>query len=65
MRFPCTATAFPNPLDPPPGCVFNPRCPMAMAHCSSEVPTPTTVEGGGFVECFLHDGRKRPAFESA
>jgi oligopeptide/dipeptide ABC transporter ATP-binding protein len=30
--------AFPNPLAPPPGCVFHPRCPQAGARCRSEPP---------------------------
>ena len=29
---------IPNPIDPPPGCTFNPRCPHADARCRSEVP---------------------------
>ena len=28
----------PNPLNPPPGCAFNPRCPHANARCRSERP---------------------------
>jgi oligopeptide/dipeptide ABC transporter ATP-binding protein len=28
----------PSPLNPPGGCRFHPRCPQAMARCSSEVP---------------------------
>jgi peptide/nickel transport system ATP-binding protein len=28
----------PNPLAPPPGCVFHPRCPHANARCRTEVP---------------------------
>ena len=28
----------PNPIDPPPGCPFHPRCPRAIARCRSEVP---------------------------
>jgi oligopeptide/dipeptide ABC transporter ATP-binding protein len=28
----------PNPIDPPPGCTFNPRCPLANDRCRSEVP---------------------------
>jgi len=28
----------PNPIDPPPGCPFHPRCPKAVARCRSEVP---------------------------
>ncbi|TWI54395.1 dipeptide transport system ATP-binding protein [Pseudomonas duriflava] len=29
---------LPNPLDPPPGCVFHRRCPYATERCKSEVP---------------------------
>jgi oligopeptide/dipeptide ABC transporter ATP-binding protein len=28
----------PSPLNPPPGCVFHPRCPRAEGRCSTEVP---------------------------
>jgi peptide/nickel transport system ATP-binding protein len=28
----------PNPIDPPPGCPFHPRCPRAIAICKSERP---------------------------
>ncbi len=28
----------PNPIDPPPGCPFHPRCPKAIARCRAEVP---------------------------
>jgi peptide/nickel transport system ATP-binding protein len=30
--------AFPNPLDPPPGCGFHPRCPQAGPRCRAEAP---------------------------
>ena len=29
---------IPNPIDPPPGCSFNPRCPLAFDLCRREVP---------------------------
>ena len=29
---------LPNPSDPPPGCVFHPRCESAMSVCRSSVP---------------------------
>jgi oligopeptide transport system ATP-binding protein len=29
----------PSPLKPPPGCVFHPRCPIAVDRCSAELPT--------------------------
>ncbi|MFI5013064.1 MAG: ABC transporter ATP-binding protein [Hyphomicrobiales bacterium] len=28
----------PNPIDPPPGCPFHPRCPRAVERCRSEAP---------------------------
>jgi peptide/nickel transport system ATP-binding protein len=29
---------IPNPIDPPPGCAFNPRCPLAFDLCRREKP---------------------------
>jgi peptide/nickel transport system ATP-binding protein len=29
---------IPNPINPPPGCVFNPRCPLADDRCRREAP---------------------------
>jgi peptide/nickel transport system ATP-binding protein len=29
---------IPNPIDPPPGCSFNPRCPLTFDLCRREVP---------------------------
>jgi peptide/nickel transport system ATP-binding protein len=46
--------SFPNPLEPPSGCAFHPRCPHAMAICRSTAPRPI-AEGGGHVECHLYD----------
>lgn len=42
---------YPNPIDPPPGCTFHPRCPKADERCSREVPQPV-FEGDRLVECF-------------
>jgi peptide/nickel transport system ATP-binding protein len=36
---------IPNPIAPPPGCAFHPRCPWAFEPCRSEVPE--LVEHGG------------------
>ncbi len=55
--------AYPNPVAPPPGCTFHPRCPRAMTHCSRIPPIPLSTEDG-LVECHLHDedyGRRRAA----
>ncbi|MFD0859941.1 ABC transporter ATP-binding protein [Roseovarius aquimarinus] len=46
--------AYPNPIAPPPGCHFHPRCPFAEAHCKSTAPRPVPREEGR-VECHLHD----------
>jgi peptide/nickel transport system ATP-binding protein len=46
--------AFPDPLNPPPGCAFHPRCPLAFGPCASVAPKPVTAEGG-LVACHLHD----------
>jgi peptide/nickel transport system ATP-binding protein len=35
----------PNPLNPPSGCAFHPRCPHANARCSSERPALTRFQG--------------------
>jgi len=35
----------PNPLNPPSGCAFHPRCPHANARCSAERPALTAFKG--------------------
>lgn len=55
------ATAFPNPLNVPPGCSFHPRCPEAMAICREKSPSPVTAAGTGLIECHLHDSAAFPA----
>ena len=47
--------AYPNPLEPPAGCTFHPRCINAMAHCSTDAPRPVAA-AGGHVECHLYAG---------
>ena len=32
------AGEIPSPIDPPPGCAFHPRCPLACGRCRREVP---------------------------
>jgi peptide/nickel transport system ATP-binding protein len=41
----------PSPLDPPNGCAFHPRCPMATDLCSQEAPEVRGREGGGAIAC--------------
>ena len=42
----------PSPLNPPTGCRFHPRCPVAMEHCSVEEPLFKEVSAGHFVACW-------------
>jgi oligopeptide transport system ATP-binding protein len=43
----------PDPANPPPGCVFHPRCPRASDPCSHEKPQLVDVGGGHLVACHL------------
>lgn len=42
---------MPSPIDPPPGCPFHPRCPLAEARCQSEVPALREVQPGHWAAC--------------
>ena len=42
----------PNLADPPPGCRFHPRCPLAMDICRREVPPMQTYAAAHRVACF-------------
>ncbi len=44
----------PDLRDPPPGCRFHPRCPMAMAVCREVVPPEVVFPDGVRVACHLH-----------
>jgi peptide/nickel transport system ATP-binding protein len=41
---------IPNPISPPRGCAFHPRCPHAYEPCRAEVPALAT-HGGATVAC--------------
>jgi len=43
----------PSPLHPPSGCVFHPRCPVAVARCRDEVPELREIKPGHWAACFL------------
>jgi peptide/nickel transport system ATP-binding protein len=43
---------IPSPLNPPPGCTFNPRCPHATDHCRSAAPSLAAVDDGHLVSCW-------------
>jgi len=44
---------IPNPIDPPGGCRFHPRCPIAEKICSQQQPPLVEVEAGHHVACHL------------
>jgi oligopeptide transport system ATP-binding protein len=43
----------PSALNPPPGCVFHPRCPIAVERCGGEVPLLRQVQPGHWAACHL------------
>jgi oligopeptide/dipeptide ABC transporter ATP-binding protein len=43
----------PSSLTPPPGCVFHPRCPIAEARCSAEIPALREIRPGHWGACHL------------
>jgi peptide/nickel transport system ATP-binding protein len=63
---PRTAVAgeVPNPLDPPTGCAFHPRCPHANERCRRELPSLralAAVEGAAVACHAVEEGRLAPA----
>jgi len=44
----------PNPMNPPAGCRFHPRCPHAMPQCRTAEPVFKEVERGRFTACHLY-----------
>ena len=40
----------PSPINPPPGCVFHPRCPEVSPVCRTKIPLKSTTDSG-FVTC--------------
>jgi len=43
----------PSPLNPPGGCVFHPRCPIAVDRCSAEKPALREIRSGHWAACHL------------
>ena len=46
--------SYPNPIDPPSGCAFHPRCAQVMPHCAMKLPSSNYVNGS-FVDCHLYN----------
>ena len=43
----------PSPINPPSGCPFHPRCPVAVARCQTEVPALRELRPGHWAACHL------------
>jgi oligopeptide transport system ATP-binding protein len=51
---------IPSPVNPPPGCRFHTRCPLAFERCKTEVPPLREYAPGHFAACHWveeHDGK--------
>ena len=48
---PMPAGEIPSAINPPPGCHFHPRCPIARPNCSVEEPALRELRPGHFVAC--------------
>ena len=46
---------IPSPINPPPGCRFNTRCPHAQERCRSEVPEWREMSSGHHVACHFSE----------
>ena len=46
----------PSPMNPPVGCVFHTRCPIAIDDCQAEMPELREVSPGHWVSCIRADG---------
>ena len=54
------AGEVPNPLNPPSGCTFHPRCPYANDRCTSEAPKMIPADDGSMVSCHAVEERRIP-----
>jgi oligopeptide/dipeptide ABC transporter ATP-binding protein len=56
----------PSPFNPPSGCPFHTRCPVAMEECSGKRPVFQEVELAHWVACYLYEpgGKYSPSMIS-
>ncbi|MBC7622483.1 MAG: dipeptide ABC transporter ATP-binding protein [Aeromicrobium sp.] len=54
------AGEVPNPLNPPSGCTFHPRCPYANDRCKSEAPSMIVADDGSMVSCHAVEENRMP-----
>lgn len=54
-RFDPISGELPSPANPPSGCAFHPRCPLAMAKCREERPVLQEVAPQHWSACHLND----------
>ncbi|MCI2393875.1 ABC transporter ATP-binding protein [Aliiroseovarius sediminis] len=55
-KFEAIKGEIPSPINPPPGCAFHPRCPLAGPRCRVEAPRLTGAGPARTVACHLNDG---------
>lgn len=53
--------APPDLINPPAGCLFNPRCPFVMDICRKEEPPEIEIKPGHTAACWLHSDRVKKA----
>ena len=56
---------LPAPTDPPPGCRFHTRCPLATERCRTEEPPLTEYAAGHFAACHYVEEHGRPDIRAA
>lgn len=55
----------PSPVNPPTGCAFHPRCPLAVDRCRQEVPALISMQDGRSVACHVRTSVLRNASSSS
>ena len=56
---------IPDPINPPPGCAFNPRCPLANQRCREERPKMIRAADGVLVACHAVEEGRMPIEQAA